>query len=227
MATKPIEPPGPKPPLPGLLKAQMLIQGVIGSQTINAANVLHTLCATPGPYTPAQLTTYATSFYNAFNTRFAQYMSTSYHYNGCVVTALDGTGVQGLYSHTAAGTDAGTVLSPGQTVAITWKANIAWRGGRPRTYLAGITNAFTVNPGGSGLNSSRTSALATSAIGFIGDINALTIASGATTLGFPSYYSKYQFRPTPIFYFFTTAVVHDRLDSQRRRNGKESAFGIN
>jgi hypothetical protein len=44
-------------------------------------------------------------------------------------------------------------------------------------------------------------------------------------LGTISYQTAHAPRPTPVFRAFGVPHVHERLDSQRRRSGKESTFG--
>jgi hypothetical protein len=46
------------------------------------------------------------------------------------------------------------------------------------------------------------------------------------TLGTISYHTGHAVRPTPLFREYINVAVHERIDSQRRRSGRESAFGV-
>lgn len=220
------EPKGPKPPFTFGVKVQLIYSGSAGGLTFNAANVLHLLLGGGAGITTTTLSTLAGQIRAAFGTRFASSISSEWTLIQTILTLTDGTGVQGTDSTHVVGT--GAVAYPPQcAVCITWKGAIGWRGGRPRTYLPGVPSSATAGSVGSAaLSSSFTAPLATAAQNFISDVNALTIAGNSVTLGLISYYSKGAFRIPPIFIPFQTAVVHDRLDSQRRRSGKERTYSI-
>jgi hypothetical protein len=220
------EPKGPKPPMPGLVKVQMLYNSVLAQQTLTAANVLHVITTPVVSQTVTSLTSLATSFYNAWGTRFITSLGNTANLIGCNTTDLSGTGLQGSYLHTTPGGASGASIAPQCAIVITWKAAINWRGGRPRTYLPFVPNNALPSASGSKLQSTFTSALATAAQNFLVDVNGITLSGSIYQLGVPSYYTKGNFRPAPVFYAFQSAVVHDRLDSQRRRSGKESQFLI-
>lgn len=220
------EPKGPKPPLAGGLKIQFNYTGTAGGLTFVAANVLHSLIAPGNLVTQALVSSLATSYKNAWSSNFPSSIASSWKLVNTTVTAVDGSGLQGQDNTNVPGTATG-LYPPQCAVAITWKGAIPWRGGRPRTYLPGVpTSATSGSSQSSALATSYTSALATSAIAFITTVNSFTIAGGSCTFGLISYYSRGAFRSTPLFVPLTTAVVHDRLDSQRRRSGKERTFPI-
>jgi hypothetical protein len=226
MPRKP-EPTGAKPPLPGLVKAQILWQTTLaGSRTYTAANVLHFRWSDNVNHTLANLNTEALNFYNHFSAEFLPLLSGVWEMTACVLTSLGGDGIQATSSGINAGGGGGNCLPPQCAACITWKAAIAWRGGRPRTYLPGIVQSSTTGTGPGQLTSVFANNLKTAAQTFIGLVNGDIIGGQTPILGMPSYYTKYTIRPTPLFFPFLDAVVHDRLDSQRRRTGKESSFPI-
>lgn len=223
------EPKGPKPPLTGLVKLQFLWQQTLtGNPNLQAANILHVKWSDNANHPVADLQLLATDAYTEMYTLAGSHVSTTAKLIGCVASSLGGDGLAATTTTSTAGTDSGAPLPPQCAVVVTWKAAIFWRGGKPRTYLPFFTENVTSSSvgGGSQLASVHTAALATAADTMIADFAALTIGGAHPVLGFPSYYSKGAFRPVPIFYPFVSAVVHDRMDSQRRRSGKESIFPI-
>jgi hypothetical protein len=74
---------------------------------------------------------------------------------------------------------------------------------------------------GNTLNSTYTNLLQTSAAGFLTDVNGITSGTLVFALAMLSYFQHKQLRPTPQPYLVTGASVHQRLDTIRRRLGKE------
>lgn len=220
------EPKGPKPPLPGLVKVQVLYEAILSSQTPKAANVMHWSQGSATSVTVAELLTFLGLWKSAWETRFKPYLAGNWQYTGYTATMLDGSGVTASVSSTTAGTGATPAVPPQCAVTVSWRAPFSWRGGRPRTYLPGVPDTALSSVAGSLILSTYSGPLATAAQGFISDASGFTLNGAAGFLGFPSYYSKGAFRSPPLFYAFQSAVVHDRLDSQRRRSGKESTFAV-
>lgn len=220
------EPRGPKPPLPGGIKIQFNYSGSAGGLTFIAANVMHALVAPASLVTQTLVTNIAQFSRQTWAGNFPPSIASSWKVVNTTATAVDGSGLQGQDNTNVPGTATG-LYPPQCAVAITWKGAIPWRGGRPRTYLPGVpTSASSGSSQSSALSSSYTSVLAAAAITFISQMNAMVISGGSLTFGLISYYSRGAFRSTPLFVPITTAVVHDRLDSQRRRSGKERTFPI-
>lgn len=220
------EPKGPKPPLPGALKVQYNYTGTAGGLTFVAANVIHALISPANLVTQSLVNSISALFRGAWAANFPPSIASSWALKNTTVTAVDGSGLQGQFNGNDPGTATG-LYPPQCAVVVTWKGAIPWRGGRPRTYLPGVpTSATSGSSQSSALATSYTSALATAAIAFINQINAFSITGGSCTFGLVSYFSRGAFRSTPLFIPLTTAVVHDRLDSQRRRSGKERQFPI-
>lgn len=133
----------------------------------------------------------------------------------------------GVSDHAAiAGTASGTLLPPQCAVVISWHIAASYRGGKPRTYLPGIPSTALNLSYDSVLNPTYATGVQTQANNFASSFNASSPGGHDCILGTVSYHSGHAVRPTPIFRPFGEAVVHERLDSQRRRNGKESAFGV-
>lgn len=219
------EPKGPKPPLPGLVKVDLMYSGVTIT-SLKAHNIMHLLLNPVTTLSAANMAILATDFINAWNSNLTPILSNQYQVGTCTTTMLDGTGTEGFASTTIAGGGTSAPLPPQCAVCITWKASFSWRGGRPRTYLGGITGDFQNSVADSKLAPAKVATLETAVSAFLTAVNAITVGGATVALGFPSYYSKGAFRTPPLFFPFTGHVVHERLDSQRRRSGKESLFGV-
>lgn len=148
------------------------------------------------------------------------------------VTCKDngGTTAQAISTATPMfGTSAGTSLPPQCAVCLSWQIAETYRGGKPRMYLPGIPDNAPVSKGDSALQASYATAMEAAGSAFRTAVNAIvpTGPVGATvTLGTISYHTGHAVRPTPLFREYINVAVHERIDSQRRRSGRESAFGV-
>jgi hypothetical protein len=148
--------------------------------------------------------------------------------NSTTAKDLGGTTAQAISTVPAVvGTSSANSLAPNCAVVISWRVATSYRGGKPRTYFPAVpTNAL--NSGGSShLTPAYANAVQAVGGGLITNLNGMVLTglSGATyEFGTVSYHTGHAVRPTPLFYNFETAQVHERLDSQRRRLGKESSY---
>jgi hypothetical protein len=138
-----------------------------------------------------------------------------------------GTTAQGSSTHAVIpGAAPGQSLAPGVAVVISWQIAESYRGGKPRTYLVGVPgNVMTAN-GDSALSATYMSQLDTAATLFMTTINAAAPGSTSVSLGTVSYHAGHTVRPTPLFRSYFGVKIHGRLDSQRRRNGRETSFPV-
>lgn len=225
MSTK-TEPKGPRPPLLGLLKITVgWAPHVLATYGV-ANNVLHARWSDNAEHEDSDLVTANNDFVTAFNTAFLPSVSSDWAINYVHMQALGGSGLEALNTTVTQGSGAAGALPPSVACCVSWKAGVTWRGGRPRTYLPGVPLSAQAVTASAGLLSTYTAPLQTRANAFISAVNAITVIGTTITLGMPSYFSNYAFRPTPLFFPITSSVVHDRMDSQRRRSGKESRFSI-
>lgn len=224
MPRKP-EPLGSKPFLPGLVKIDMLFLTNPG-YTSGAHCIIHARWADSVNHTQAQMTSLATDLYNTIANDLMPHMSSLTTLKQITAQSLGGDGLEATQTGNTTGGISGAVYPPNVAVVLSWKAGITWRGGRPRSYTPGVPQSATVDVGSPNLVSSYSSGLATAANTMWNDINGINVAGVGVVAGFPSYYTKYQLRPVPLFFPFVGVVVHDRLATQRRRLGKEAGFGI-
>jgi hypothetical protein len=220
----------PLPPINSVLKLSLQYK-CSSSAVIAAANVLHLQYPSSiSAFTATDCVAVANGSFTWWLAHFAPSICASYTLNQVVVTAVDGSGVQGISTHAAAaGTLAETALPPQCSKCISWVGAPAYRGGKPRTYLPGAST-LDILPGTSTLVAARCTTLKTAAVAALGDVGWTTIGGVTGQLGTVSYVKKSLVpepphrRPVPLFWAYLSANVHERIDSQRRRSGKESAF---
>jgi len=130
------------------------------------------------------------------------------------------TGAVGINTTAITGTGSVSAITPNSACAVvSWKIGIRYRGGKPRTYFPIGSAASLVN--GVGLPAAHVTSLKAAAAGFITDVNTFTSGTILVTFASVSYFHQGQLRPTGIPYPIVGSDVHNRVDSQRRRLGKE------
>jgi hypothetical protein len=124
------------------------------------------------------------------------------------------------HAMTGTGSSGGTNTGTGNLAkVISWLSGVYWRGGKPRSYLIGVSTADLASD--TALTGAETAAITTAAAGFRTAANALTQGTiTGTTLGFVSFSTGNAPRTPPLFFSFTGATAHPRVGSQRRRLGK-------
>jgi len=207
----------PLPPANKILKVRFL--GTYGDAKWNCIMHSQYLGSTP---TSSDLLTYATSVSGAWSNNIAPLCS-----NGVTLHQVDAIDLSSPTSASASvivaapGTRGPTDLPASVSLVSSWKVNLRYRGGHVRNYW----------PGGVAADQADTrlwkdTSIAAFTAGFEAfrtAVNALTLAAGATQLVLLSYKSGHVFRPTPLPAVIQSVAVHPRLDTQRRRLGKEIA----
>jgi hypothetical protein len=102
---------------------------------------------------------------------------------------------------------------------ISWPVNRRWRGGHARTYLTGQVIADVQN--GKQWTSTYQAAVATAATTFRNSLNALSQQGAPWSMVLVSYTGKDLTVSYPFVIPVNAPTVHPRIDSQRRRLGKE------
>lgn len=214
---------------PPLLNTVRLVVYYTGPNGTKANNVFHVLMGTGWSPSPANLATLAENFFTTwFKTTSGggpgNYGSTIW--TGQSVTCYDNGGTtenEGVYTAAAPGGTAGNCLPPQCANTISWNIPAHYKGGHPRTYLPGTPEAALVSPGSNQLSSSWRSALAALCQSFLTNFAGSLVAGAAETLGTIRYTTKgVPIEGGPVFYPFNGGTIHGRIDSQRRRSGKES-----
>ena len=138
------------------------------------------------------------------------------------VEAWDLTSPAGPYGSAnvaLAGTLVGGGLANSAALCISWKVNYRWRGGHPRSYLPPPTSAETSN--GNLWSVGFQSTAQTQARNFLTAMNATSSAGTTFKLCLVKYIEAGVILPVPKVLLFADALVHNRIDTQRRRLGKE------
>jgi hypothetical protein len=171
--------------------------------------------------TSGDLTTLAGGAASAWASSFAALMPT--HVSLVVTEAIDvssNTGASGTDSTARVGTRVGTgIMSNGTAMAISEKVTMRWRGGHPRIYLPAPYASDTQT--GRSLAAAFLPLLNTSADAFRVSLNALSIGGTALKLVAVRYYANHVLLTSPMVLTVVDMVVKSRLDTQRRRLGKE------
>lgn len=187
-------------------------------------NVMWLYLTGSGTITTGDLNDLASACATAFGDNLLPQMDTeSVHTSTQVV--LYGSGDDVLEGH-AAGTGTGGVsgnpLPASASIVITWQIAPHYRGGHPRTYLGGMSDAGQLSP--SSWGTTFTDNTASAAIGFHNDIEAITgVGTGITTVehGIVSFVRNDTWRDPPVFYRIAGANCDTRIDTQRRRLGAD------
>jgi hypothetical protein len=206
----------PLPPIANVLKVELL--GTYG--IAEWANIFHVQMSA-ALSSQADLDTFTEAFSDAFAARFLPLLSTNMETLEAKSTDL--TSSTALVSNITGLTDTGAIggnaFSAQTAVAVSWKIHRRYRGGHPRTYLCGIPIADEADT--RSISQAAATAFALAGNNFIADVAAMGVGAIPTVLGAVSYRSGNAARVTPIFDTFISAACHTRLDSQRRRLGKE------
>jgi hypothetical protein len=205
------------PDAPGV--ARLKISGITQGQKI--VHIMH-VGYMGDSITAANCKTIADGARAAYNTNFASLLNNLTFMNYYEVTDLSSSmGASGTNTVSTDGTGALTnyVLTSSAAV-VSWKQGLHYKGGHPRTYFP-IRNGADITSGRL-LTGTYSAALAAAAKAFMTAINAITLGGSPISLGMVSYWHNKALRVPPKFYAFTDATVGSRVDTQRRRLGRES-----
>jgi len=183
-------------------------------------NVFYLNLLDDGTQTSADLKSVSDATVAAFFARFKPQVPTNWTLTDCKATWITGTGTALEYqgSYADAGTGTGTAEPANCCYVINWSINQYYRGGHPRTYLTGVLNSNFTNP--NQITTAGQAALATAAVNFMNDVNALTATHiTSVALGTVSFARGNAWRVPPVFYAYKGASCRQFLGTQRRRIG--------
>jgi hypothetical protein len=206
----------PRPPIPGMAK-------VIVKQTISgvpAFNIFHVDALPALQWTASELASLASAVRSAWVTNFIPLQTGQLVLND--VTAIDlssDTGAEGSATGSTTGTNVGTALSANAAACITWKIPRRYRGGHPRSYIAGHSTGMTTNA--NTWTASHVTNVTNAALALRTAINAVTTGSGTVKMVCVHYRKNKVDLTTPLVDAVSGAVVDTRIDSQRRRLGRD------
>lgn len=187
-----------------------------------SANIHHFQLTTSGTITQADLDTWVTALAAAYKTRFQALLPTDYafSYAKAVLYAPGGGELVSTITPTAwSGTVGSASAEGGMALVLSWQSGVYWRGGKPRSYMPIKSAALTA--GTDTFTAGDRTSWVTAGNGYKSDSNALTAGTiTGTTFGFVSFRSGNAERGAPLFFSITGCIVHPRVGTQRRRNGK-------
>jgi len=170
------------------------------------------------PASAADLVALLNAMAAAFRIRFGPNLSV--HWSSTNQRAVwhtsptDEIGVDG--TDVGSGAVAGDSVTANVAVLIDWSIAGTYRGGHPRTYLAGMPESDLEN--NSRINPVPLAALQTASAGFLSDVNALTAgAITRTELGTVAFFRLHSALAPPVFKPYLAAAVKKTLATQRRR----------
>lgn len=208
-------PSGHRPPIPPGA-ARVALSGTY--QGHRWANVFY-LELTGTGITAADLNTLATDIATQWNTNFGNLCLPSTILTEVKIVYVPSVGneVVGVATVSHAGTNTGTdVENAASCSVINWNISAYYRGGHPRWYLPGISQAHVSN--GSDIDSTFASNIASGANSFRTGVNGFTTTNiSGVSFGTLSFASGNVWRGTPLFRPFTGATTRLKLGSQRRR----------
>jgi hypothetical protein len=204
------------PFVPGV--AKVIVKQTYG--TINVYNILHADGGSGTGWTSTELNALAAAVRSAWVSNVLPLQTSTLFLND--VTAIDlasETGPSGI----AAGSNAGSKVTAAQPLncAVCWSWSIArrYRGGHPRTYIAGlvsdqVSNATTITTAAQTAHAAAAAAIRTA-------VNAVTTSAGTAKLATVHYYRNKAILETPLVSQISGVSVDTRIDSQRRRLGRD------
>lgn len=196
----------------------------INSPNSRWANVFWVRGPSSGSPGGTELNVVAEQLYGFWNANFNEHLSTECVMEGCQVLYYGAGGARlgGQHIENVAGRNIGTALPAHAALVISWHIQQRYRGGHPRTYLPGLTNLHPEDPTSWSLPTRDT--FAGAANNFHNQVNGMVVPPFTDFhLGTVSFVLDREWRTTPTFRDFTptAATVDTRIDSQRRRLGRD------
>jgi len=205
----------PLDPVPGV--ARFTFMGLVSGVPVN--NSIHVQRASTLPWPAVDLGTVLTALKTSFETRFLPLIQSNYHETG--LRGLDLTNTTGAdITLPMSGTGGKSNFSSNNAAAccVSWKTAAHYRGGHGRMYLvAGDASGILT---GNTFESVYLSAMNTAANGFLNDIKVISMTPAVTPVLVRRTSNGVPLIP-PLTYEITSAVVDSRVDTQRRRLGKD------
>jgi hypothetical protein len=227
----------PRPPVPGCVRINLFWSASGG--TFHAHNILYAQFNPAGPAdVPADLQTFADDIFSLLSTGahpLTGAISNDWFLVNVFVESITGlSAAQATSTHAAVGGSlGGNTLPPQCAAVISWGLGRRYRGGKPRTYVAGISETAQVSNLSSQMSATYAAILLAAAEQLRTGISALTIDGAQPLLGTVSYFlgvnpttHKPIPRTTPVFEAYVATHIHERLASQRRRSLKEALFPV-
>jgi hypothetical protein len=202
----------PLPPCPAIkVEAIYNISGLARA----FVNIYH-VGYTGGPPTGGTLAAFAALMDPAIDTEITTSMHTSSVHSESIYTDLSSaTGAVVVTTPGVAGGNSGTIAPLSVAAVISWAIARRYRGGHPRTYVGGLSDAQLSDP--ISLNPTFAGNLQVQAGGLISDVLSFSSTLPGSALVTVSYRTGNAQRVTPVIEQILGAAVHPLIRSQRRR----------
>lgn len=204
------------PFVPGVAK-------IIVKQTWSTQNIYNILHADGGAgtgWTSTELNALAAAVRSAWVTNVLPLQSSTVYLND--VTTIDlasETGPAGVATGSSSGSKVTAIQPLNCAVCWSWAIARRYRGGHPRTYIAGLVSDQVSNA--TSITTAAQSAHAAAAAAIRTAVNAVTTSAGTAKLATVHYYRAGAVLATPLVSQITGVSVDTRIDSQRRRLGRD------
>jgi hypothetical protein len=210
---------GPLPDVAGVVKIRLLGTSQGGSKW---ANIMH--AKVTGTIDTTGLNTAATAIGGYWLTRFGLLVGMNTTLTTVELTDLTTrSAAQGSSTVGWQGSGAGQLAPASVAACLTLKVPNRYRGGHPRMYVPSVLLSNIAN--GTVWASGAAAAYQAAGRGFRTDINAIIVGGTTWQLCAVSYYKSVNGQPLyktpPEVYIVSDVIVHSRIDSMRRRTGKE------
>jgi hypothetical protein len=193
------------------------------TQGVPFVNVFHAQHSA-GSITANDLQTFINGIRSAAGTNLA-----SAYYSGTVINTFEitdissSTGPVATNTSSVSGSKGATALTPvNVSYAVSWNVPLHYRGGHPRNYIP-LSAAGDI-ASGKLLASGVAGTLSGFWAAYLTAFNAVVSGTIGITMGMFQYHAHHQVVNPPVFYAFTGVRIHGRVDSQRRRLGKETGL---
>jgi hypothetical protein len=221
------------PPAPGTIK--LILSGHNTLNTWKFSNILHGQKADASAWSTSDFTALWTVLSLTTGTTnpllgIAAAQDSDIVWSQATGVELSATGLSSVQPLNVSGalTGASNIgIPPNGCAVASWQIARRLRGGHPRTYFAGVVQSQMNTMPGVTFTTAGQSAWLSAMQNFLTRFNAISIGTPLFVLGALSYYDKAvnptppHLRTTPVFFPFQSVKMHPRLDSQRRRLGKE------
>jgi hypothetical protein len=189
---------------------------------IDVLNIFHVAFAEDGPYSPAELASAAQEMATIYGAGLVGAMSEDYSFLSCTAKDISvPNGGEATFVEPApiAGGVASHSMAANCALVISWKEDISYRGGHPRTYLPAIPASVLNDP--QHVTPAYRTTVQVTANSLITSVSGGSWGSGLTdpVLSVVHYRLDGALLTPPVGAIIRSAVVDTRLDSQRRRLG--------
>lgn len=197
---------------------RIVFHGTLG--TIPTATVMHMFNSANTAWSQSDANTIATRARTSWVTNFIPTQGAGWTLGNVEVTDLTNiTGVVGVASGSTQGGISGFPQLPANCAAVvSWKVAAHFRGGHSRTYLPGALQNNTADM--TSWNTTAINAWKSAAAAFLAAMNQ-NLGTSAVSMGMLRRKAAKVPLIPPIFYPWLSADVDSRIDSQRRRLGRD------